>query len=124
MTAGAKILYSWMTETLDEFLLYNSRQLLAPDIKVLITKQVRISNVENLKDSWESLSGWMRKQLKDMSPRYMLELLTSMALPFFMPIVFWTNAFIILRNQLLKKEQTLMDSIAYDYWGEQVAISE
>ena len=41
-----------------------------------------------------------------------------------MPVVVWTNAFIMLRNQPLKKVETLIDSIAYDYWGEQVAISE
>ena len=81
LTAGAKILHSWMTETLNELFLYNSRRLLAPDIEVLITKRIRISNVKKLKDSWWSLSSWMRKQLKDMSPRYMFKSLTSMARP-------------------------------------------
>ena len=71
-----------------------------------------------------SLSGWMRKQLRDMSPRFMLEPLTSMARPSFMPVVFWTNVFVMLRHQLLLKGQTLMDSIACDYWGEQVTIQE
>ena len=66
----------------------------------------------------------MRKQLRDMLPRYMLESITSMAWPSFMPVMFWTNAFIMLRNQLLLKGQTLLDSITYDYWGEQVTISE
>jgi hypothetical protein len=60
LISGAKILHSWMTETLDELLLYNSRRLLAPNIKALITKRIRISSVKNLKDSWGSLSAWMR----------------------------------------------------------------
>jgi hypothetical protein len=47
-----------------------------------------------------------------------------MARPSFMPVVFWTNAFIMLREELLLKGQSLHDSIAYDYWGEQVSISE
>ena len=51
LTAGAKIIHSWRTETLDKFLLYNSRRLLAPDIKALITKRIRISNIKKLKNS-------------------------------------------------------------------------
>ena len=78
LTAGAKILHTWMAETLDELLLHNLRRLLAPDIKAIITKRIRIASVKNLKDSWKSLSAWMRKQPKGISPRYMLEPLTSM----------------------------------------------
>jgi hypothetical protein len=124
MTAGAKVVHTWLTKTLDQFLLYNSKRLLAPDIKALITKRIRLVTVNKTEDSWASLSTWMRKQLRDMSPRYMLESITSMARPSFMPVVFWKNAFIMLRNKLLLKRQTLIDAIAYDYWGEQVSISE
>ena len=124
LTAGAKVLHAWLTKTLNQFLLYNSKRILAPDIKALITKRIRLDVISKTKDSWEKLSTWIRKQLRDMSPRYMLESITSMARPSNMPVVFWTNAFIMLRNQLLLKGQTLSNSIAYDYWGEQVTISE
>ena len=79
LTAGAKVLHTWLTKTLDEFLLYNLKCLLVPNIKALITKHIRIFNIDKTEDSWKSLSSWMRKQLRDMSPRYMLESIMSMA---------------------------------------------
>ena len=68
LTAGAKVLHAWLTNTLDKFLLYNSKRLLAPDIKALITKRIRIAGNKKTKDSWTSLSSWMRTQLRDMLP--------------------------------------------------------
>ena len=64
LTAGAKVLHTWLTKTLDQFLLYNSKRFLAPNIKALITKCVRIATSKKLEDSWESLSAWIRKQLR------------------------------------------------------------
>ena len=115
LTARAKALHTWLTKTLDKFLLYNSKHLLAPNIKALITKRIRIANTKKTQDSWKSLSSWMRKQLRDMSPQYMLDSIMSMAWLSFMPVIFWTNTFIMLRDQLKLKGQSLLDSIAYDY---------
>ena len=98
MSAGAKVLHAWLTKTLNQFLLYNSKRILAPDIKALITKRIRLDALSKTEDSWEKLSAWIHKQLRDMSPRYMLESITLMARPSNMPVVFWTNAFIMLRN--------------------------
>ena len=124
LSPGAKSVHQFLTSALEQFLLYMLKEILEPEIMVIVTKRLRIDRNRDRQLTWKLLVPWVRNVLTDVAPRMLSQSLFAMTRPNGFSVKRWTAAHQTLRLDLLAKGQPFMPSIYYPLWANQVTTSE
>ena len=125
LSQASKQTWNWLTDFLDEAALFYSDRIFEPSVVSLITKNFRDHKLADTKYTWHICWNSIRNKLSNEDPCILFESLITMVRPRNMPLVEWTNAF-LLTTDLCEKELeiTLPMLLKYRYWSGQVSVAE
>ena len=124
LSSGAKQVHKFLTSALDQFLLYMLKEILEPEIMVIVTKRLRHERNRDRTLTWKLIVPWVRNVLTDVAPRMLSQSLFAMTRPNGFSVKRWTAAHQTLRLDLLAKGQSFLPSVSYPLWANQITPAE
>jgi hypothetical protein len=118
LSQASKQTCKWLTEFLDEAALYFCNRIFEASIMSLTTKNFRDSKLAGTKYTWQTCWNSIRDKLSNEDPCILFESLITMVRPRNMPLIEWTNAFLLTTNLCEREmEITLPMLLKYRYWS-------